>query len=169
MLASWIGQKKPEQKQLEQLEQKRRESLAEATRLLLETDEQDAAERALRKAKLSQDIQSQCILHSKHPFIYPLFALVCGVVVSFLWLFPQPNPRIHLDLEVETAALRLAERKDFSWHASPGLKIDRLLVDGRFTIHAPGLGLDGYAERLLTDGTDLSFNQLIITKGPGWK
>ncbi|MCI5222216.1 MAG: hypothetical protein D3924_05975 [Candidatus Electrothrix sp. AR4] len=80
-------------------------------------------------------------------------------------MFPQPNPRIHLDLEVETAVLRLAKRKDFSWQATPGLQIDRLLLDGRFSVDTSGLGLDGSAERLLLDGADLSFKQLTISKG----
>jgi hypothetical protein len=150
---------------LKKLEQKRRDNITEATKELLENDDVDAADKALHKVKLSQELQTQYTLLSKKRFISPLFILLCLLIFSFLWFFHHPNPRIHLDLEVETAVFRLAERRDFTWQKSSGLKTERFFVDGHFIVDAPGLGLDGSGERLSVEGVNVSLTQFTISKG----
>lgn len=150
---------------LKKLDQKRRENITEATKELLENDNVDAADKALHKVKLTQELQTQYTLLSKKRFIFPLFILLCLLIVSFLWFFHHPNPRIHLDLEVETAVFRLAERRDFTWQKSSGLKTGRFFVDGHFVVDAPGLGLDGSGERLSVEGVNVSLTQFTISKG----
>ncbi|MCI5163862.1 MAG: hypothetical protein D3917_17980 [Candidatus Electrothrix sp. AX5] len=149
----------------EKMDQKRQENVVKATDELLENDDVDAADKALRRAKLTQELQIQYALLSSKRFISPLFILLCLFVVSSLWLFHHPNPRVHLDLEVETAVFRLTERKDFIWQESAGLKLDRFFADGHFAVVAPGIGINENGERLLVEGAELALTQLTISKG----
>jgi hypothetical protein len=150
---------------LKKIDQERRNNVAEATHELLENNDIDAADKALHKAKLSQELQNQYALLSNKRFISPLFVFLCLSVVSLLWFFRYPSPRIHLDLEVETAIFRLSEDKDFAWSKNTGLKVDLFFADGHFSVDAPGLGVDGHVERLLVEGTKLALTQLTISKG----
>lgn len=157
MLLTRAGQKK--------MNQRRKEYLAEATRLIIEEDNSEAADKVLHKLKQSQELKSEYALLSKQRFISPLLVLACGIIVSFLWIFPYPSSRVHLDLATETAVLRLAQGKDFSWRSISGLHLDSLLADGYFTVEASGLGIGQSAARLLLNGTNLSLTQLSIDKG----
>ncbi|MCI5139405.1 MAG: hypothetical protein D3922_13565, partial [Candidatus Electrothrix sp. AR1] len=151
--------------EIEKMDQKRRENLAKATDAFLENDDVDAADKALRKAKLSQELQAQYALLSNKRFISSFFIFLCLVILSLLWLFHYPSSRVHLDLEVETAVFRLSEDKDFTWHENFGLKIDRFFADGPFVVTAPGLGVYGNGDRLLVEGTEVALTQLTISKG----
>ena len=59
--------------EIEKMDQKWRENLAKATDEFLENDDADAADKALRKAKLSQELQAQYALLSNKRFISSFF------------------------------------------------------------------------------------------------
>jgi hypothetical protein len=147
------------------MKQQQKQDLAEATRLLIQENDVDGAADALKKVKLSKEIQAQHAILPNSRCISSVFALLCIAIVSVLQLCPHPNPRVHLDLHVEAAVFRLAQRKDFSWRASQGQKAESILLDGLIEIEAPGLGLSGTTERLLADGANMTLRRITISKG----
>ncbi|MCI5207795.1 MAG: hypothetical protein D3910_03155, partial [Candidatus Electrothrix sp. ATG2] len=97
-----------------------------------------------------------------------LSSLLFAVLVSCFWVsweFNKQSHRVRINLNTKEATLRISEQEDFVWQGTPGLKINSFFADGYFTVAAPGLGLDGPAERLLADGKDLVLKQLTVSKG----
>ncbi|MCI5144282.1 MAG: hypothetical protein D3923_01855, partial [Candidatus Electrothrix sp. AR3] len=147
------------------LEQQQEEYLVKATHLLLEDNDLEGAAKILQQIKLSDEIEAHNRVLANNPLLMPFFALICAAIVSLLWICPQPRPRVHLDLETQTAVFRLAERKDFKWQETTGQNIDSILLDGLIEVEIPGLGLRGTTERLQAFGSKMSIRQIEISKG----